>query len=38
MLSAEEVKPLLLLEDCHIRDMAVDYFHDSWSQIPPWCR
>ena len=34
MLSAEEVKPLLLHEDSPVRDMAVDYFHDSWSQDP----
>ena len=34
MLSADEVKPLLLHEDSPDRDMAVDYFHDSWSQDP----
>ena len=34
MLSAEEVKPLLLHEDSPVRDMAVDYFRDSWSQDP----
>jgi len=34
MLSAEQVKPLLLHEDCPVRDMAVDYFRDGWSQDP----
>ena len=32
MLSAEQVKPLLLHEDSPVRDMAVDYFRDGWSQ------
>ena len=34
MLSAEQVKPLLLHEDRPVRDMAVDYFRDGWSQDP----
>jgi hypothetical protein len=34
VLSAEEVKPLLLYEDCPVRDLAVDYFRDGWSQDP----
>jgi hypothetical protein len=32
MLSAEQVKPLLLHEDHPVRDLAVDYFRDGWSQ------
>lgn len=32
MLSVEQVKPFLLHEDRPVRDLAVDYFHDSWSQ------
>lgn len=32
MLTAEQVKPFLLHEDHPVRDMAADYFRDSWSQ------
>jgi hypothetical protein len=32
MLSAEQVKPLLLHEDRPVRDLAVDYFRSCWSQ------
>ncbi len=34
MLSAIEVQPLLIHEDRGVRDMAVDYFRDGWSQDP----
>jgi hypothetical protein len=32
MLSAEEIKPLLLHEDRPVRDAAADYLRDSWCQ------
>lgn len=34
MLLPNEVKPFLLHEDEDVRDLAADYFHDSWSRDP----
>jgi hypothetical protein len=34
MLTADQIKPHLLDEDPLVRDAAVDYFGDSWSQDP----
>jgi hypothetical protein len=32
MLTPQAVKPLLVHEDRHVRNAAVDYFRGSWSQ------